>query len=91
MRSRPETIRDEIMLQSYGFRPAARDSERMATYARTEGELRDGMPEEFERECIYLVGKGLVEPEPNPLAQGHVRYKITAAGVDFMEGQGHKV
>ena len=39
--SRTETIRIEILTQLYGYRPAARDAERMALMARREGELPD--------------------------------------------------
>ena len=86
--SRTETIRFEILTQLYGYRPAARDAERMAAMARREGELTDATASEFSREAVYLAGKGLIEVEPEEISQGHKRWKISAAGVDHMESRG---
>lgn len=86
--SRTETIRQEILTQLYGYRPAARDAERMAQTARREGELPDATPAEFSREAAYLLGKNLVEADPEVIAAGHVRWRITAAGIDHMEAKG---
>lgn len=89
--SRAETIRCEILNQCYGYRPSARDAERMAKFARGEGELTDATSAEFEREASYLAGKGLIEADRAELAQDHVRWKITSAGIDHMEREGHRV
>ena len=86
--SRTETIRMEILTQLYGFRPAARDADRMAAMAKREGELPDATPGEFVRECGYLVGKKLIEADPEELAQNHQRWKITSAGIDHLEKRG---
>lgn len=86
--SRVETIRHEILTQVYGYRPAARDATRMVTTARRDGELPDAGEAEFERECAYLSGKGLIEVEPDPVAAAHKRWRITAAGIEFMESRG---
>lgn len=85
---RNETVRQEILTQCYGFRPSARDAERMARLARLEGELTDATAGEFEREAAYLVGRGLLETRPSSIARGHKRYAITSAGVDHLEERG---
>ena len=86
--SRTETIRIEILTQLYGYRPSARDAERLAGTARREGELPDATAAEFEREAAYLVGKKLIECEPEAVAQAHKRWTITAAGIDHLESRG---
>jgi len=86
--SRHETIRNEILTQLYGYRPSARDAERMAKFAHREGEVRDATAAEFERECGYLAGKGLIACEPEAIAQAHKRWAITAAGIDHLEARG---
>jgi len=83
-----ERIRHEILLQCYGYRPAARDAERMARAARHEGEIPDAVAAEFARECAYLQGKGLIALEPDELARGHKRWAITSAGIDTLEERG---
>ena len=89
--SRHETIRQEILTQLYGYRPAARDAERMAKLARQEGELPDATPTEFEREAAYLAGTrngGLIALEPDLLAPGHKRWAITSEGIAHLEARG---
>lgn len=91
MSSRLETIRREILDQAYAHRPLARDAERMAKFARADGEIADATAAEFEREASYLAGKGLLEAERDAVAQEHVRWTITAAGIDHVEREGHRV
>ena len=89
--NRNETIRQEILTQLYGYRPSARDAERMAKLARREGELSDATTAEFEREAAYLAGlkpEGLILLEPDPLAPGHKRWAITSAGIAHLEARG---
>ena len=85
---RTEQVRTEILTQCYVYRPGARDAERMARATRKEGELIDATEAEYAIEAAYLQGKGLVEEVPDALAQGHRRWKITAAGIDFLEARG---
>ncbi len=86
--SRTETIRQEILTQLYGYRPSARDAERMNKLARQEGEISDATAADFEREAAYLVGKGLIACEPEAVAQAHKRWAITASGIDHLESRG---
>jgi hypothetical protein len=83
---RRELIRKEILTQCYGFRPAARDAERMARSARAEGEI-DATAAEFSLEADYLEMKGFIVGVRDAIAQAHKRYKITAAGIDYAEAQ----
>jgi len=85
---RSELVRTEILHQCYGFRPGARDAERMARFARKEGELTDALPAEFEIEADYLADKGLIELVRDDIARSHKRWKITSEGIDYMEEQG---
>jgi hypothetical protein len=87
-RSRPEQVRLEVLTQCYGYRPGSRDAEHMASLARRDGEIADAVPAEFETEAAYLAGKGLVEILQEELAKGHKRYKITSAGIDYLEANG---
>jgi len=86
--NRSELIRNEILLQTHGFRPNPRDAERMAQFARREGELPDANATEFEIECAYLEGKGMIECVRDPMARGHKRWKITSDGIDYLEEWG---
>lgn len=86
--NRAEQIRNEILTQCYGYRPQSRDAERMAQMARREGELTDATPGEFEREAAYLADKKFLELDQVEHAQGHKRWRITAAGIDYMESKG---
>ena len=83
---RTEKIRNEILFQGYSARPAARSADRMATQARRDGELYDATEREFEVECEYLVGRGLLEARTG-LHAGMKRYALTSAGIDFHEAQ----
>ena len=85
---RREQVRNEILLQCYGYRPGARDAERMATTCRREGELTDAQAGEFDREAAYLEDKGLVELARDGTARDHKRWTITAAGIDYLEEAG---
>jgi len=85
---RRELIRNEILFQCYGYRPQPRDADRMAKAARMEGEIPDATASDFAVECEYLAGKDLVVQERDPLAQGHVRWAITSAGIDHVESRG---
>ena len=90
--SRTEIIRNEILDQCYAYRPSSRDADRMfKVFDRHREELPDATAAEFEREAAYLVGRGLLEVDPADVAKNHMRWKITAAGIDHMESQGHKV
>jgi hypothetical protein len=89
--NRSEIVRREILDQCYVHRPIARDAERMAKLCRVEGELADCTAAEFEREASYLAGKNLIEAEREAVAQEHVRWKITAQGIDHVERDGHRV
>lgn len=82
--SRPERIRHEILTQLAGYRPSALDSGRIRKTAKREG-LFDLTLTEVCQEIDYLLGKRLIESQPDPLGAGHKRYKITSAGVDFVE------
>ena len=83
--NRIETIRREMLTQLYGYRPANRDSERMAAMARREGELVDALAAEFDREGEYLQGLGYAQQRPDPVARAHKRWAITSAGIAHME------
>jgi hypothetical protein len=91
--NRNEIIRNEILDQCYINRPLDRDAERMVKvfYRDCELEMKDATAAEFEREAAYLLGRGLIEGVPADVAKNHMRWKITAAGIDHMESQGHKV
>lgn len=86
--SRIEQIRNEILTQLYGYRPNARDAQRMVSLAKRDGELADGVPAEFEREAAYLSGLGLIAETEDPVSPGHKRWTITAAGIQHLERNG---
>jgi len=86
--SRTELIRNEILDQCYAYRPGSRDAQRMARLANKEGEIVGATAAEFEIECAYLVGKGLIAEDRDAIAQAHKRYKVTSDGIDHMERQG---
>jgi len=86
--NRTEQIRNEILTQCYGYRPQARDAERMARTAKHEGEIIAPRPIEFEREAAYLCGKDLIELVRDETAKAHKRFAITSKGTDHMEEQG---
>lgn len=85
---RREQIRNEILVQTYGYRPQARDAERLARTARLEGELADATAAEFAIEAAYLADKALLRAARDPTARAHLRYAITAAGIEFAEERG---
>lgn len=82
-----QTIRHEILFQLYGGRPGHRTPDRIARMARNEGEIPNCTPASVSIECEYLVGKGLISMEPDPIAQSIRRYAITSAGIDYLEAQ----
>lgn len=88
MSARAELIRNEVLFQCYGYRPASRDAAHLAAAARRSGEVADALPAEIEREAAYLVGRGLLEEKRDELAQAVKRWAITAAGIDFVEANG---
>ena len=83
-----ELVRNEILFQCYTVRPGARDATRMARLARHEGDMPDATAGDFDREAAYLVGKGLLEIAREEIARAHIRYRITSAGVDYLEERG---
>jgi len=85
---RKESIRLEILTQCYGYRPHSRSAEMIVSLARREGEVKDLIANEVEVESDYCVGKQWLEVESFELSQGVKRWKITAAGVDFLERMG---
>ena len=85
---RNEQIRIEILTQCYGSRPGSRDADQIVKFARREGEVRDVLASEVEREAAYLAGKGLLELAPYEISQGHKRWAIAPAGVDYLEREG---
>ena len=86
--NRTESIRLEILTQCYGYRPNSRTAAAIVSLARREGDVRDVIEREVETEIAYLVGKTWLEEEPFELSQGVKRWKITAAGIDYLEKQG---
>ena len=87
--SQRRAIRNEIMLQLYGYRGAAagggRSADRIARACRREGQLPDVTPAEITQECAYLGGKLLLREQRDELARDEVTYIITAEGVDYTE------
>lgn len=87
--SQRRQIRNEIMLQLYGYRGAAanagRSADRIARSCRREGQLPDVTPAEITQECAYLAGKLLISEHRDELARDEITYTITAEGVDYAE------
>jgi len=88
MKDRRSRIRTEILTQLYGYRPGVRPAERIARLARMDGEFDSLSEREIKAEAEYLIGRGLVEAVPNPLARFETAYRITSAGIDYAEGEG---
>ena len=86
--NRVESVRNELLMQGYANRPAARAIEKFVRAARLGGEFPDANATEFGREMEYLVAKGLMEERRSEIAQAERRYTITAAGVDYVEREG---
>lgn len=88
MSTRIENIRYEILHQCYGYRPHARDCDAMVKLAKRDGTIPQPTEHEFETECAYLVGKGMLTEERDPMAQARKRFAITSAGIDHLESRG---
>lgn len=87
--SRRRGIRNEIMIQLYGYRGAAagagRSADRIARACRREGQLPDVTAAEITQECAYLRDKRMLREERDELARDEITYTITAEGTDYCE------
>lgn len=76
--TRPQQIRDEILLQLYGAgQRIGLTAEHMAHTSRRQGD--DFSAAEFTEECLFVVGQGFAE-RIQAAATGEVRFRITSAG-----------
>jgi hypothetical protein len=82
-----EKIRNEILLQCYGYRPQARDAVRIVRTAVQEGELVGVVVAEVDREAAYLADLGLITIVADDVSPGHKRYAITAKGIQHLEAK----
>lgn len=85
---RSEQICIEILTQLFGYRPMARDADALVRMAKVGGEMSDLAPSEVEREAAYLVDKGYIELQPLDISPQHKRWRITAAGIDWLREKG---
>ncbi len=89
--SRIFDIRIEILDQLYSRRPASLDAARMVKNAMREQVFVALAEAEIAREADYLIGKNYIELDEggaSEIAKGQKRWKITAAGIDYLEREG---
>jgi len=58
--------------------------------ARRDGDMTDLSEASIRAELAYLVDKGYLKAVPDPFTKDpdKMRYRITAEGIDFLEGTG---